>query len=113
MVNLINLFNKLFHQSKDYKNLIVVDDLDEIDYKKEILARKFIVLGKEKPKWIYFECPCGCRSTIQLNLMKSYFPKWRITINKNKTISIYPSVINTKCDSHFWINKNKVLWHKD
>lgn len=113
MVNFINLFNKLFKKKEDYKNLIIVNDLEDIDFNKEILSKNFVMIGEEKRKWLYFKCPCGCKNVIQLNLMKSYFPRWRITANRDKTINIYPSIINTKCDSHFWINSSRVVWHKE
>lgn len=111
MVNLKFLFQKIFKQ-KHFKRFIIVDDTDSLNLKKELDSKIFIILGKDRFKWIYFKCPCGCNNVIQLNLMKSYYPKWKIKINKDKTINIYPSIINTKCNSHFWINKNRVIWHK-
>lgn len=111
MVDFKIFFQKIFGL-KNYKQFLIVDDIDAINFKKELDAKKFVITDKNKFKWIYFRCPCGCKNIIQLNLMKSCYPNWKITINKDKTINIYPSVINTKCNSHFWINKNRVVWHK-
>jgi hypothetical protein len=60
------------------------------------------------PWLLLFKCPCGCRATIQLNLLIEDDPCWRFTIYRNR-ISIYPSVWRIKgCKSHFWIKNGKV-----
>ncbi len=109
MVNLRKIFKKFWRSNnKYYKNYIIVGDLDDIKFEDEIKKNNFILFGIEKFKWLYFKCPCRCENTIQLNLMRTISPKWKVSINRDKTINIYPSVINTKCNSHFWVNKNRV-----
>ena len=78
------------------------------------LGRKNIIVvgNRNNPKWVHFLCPCGCKNQISLNLMKSYYPRWKLKFNADNSVSIYPSVDNSSCGSHFWIKHNKVYWAK-
>jgi len=79
----------------------------------EILTDKTIYLiGEPESPWlIAFKCPCGCNSTIQLNLLKDAKPRWRFSKNSKNRITISPSVWRTKgCKSHFFIRKSKIDW---
>lgn len=79
----------------------------------EILKEKTIyVIGEANNPWlIAFKCPCGCNSTIQLNLLTDAKPKWRFTKNPKNRITISPSVWRNKgCKSHFFVRKSKIDW---
>ena len=55
-------------------------------------------------------CCCGCGNEVVLNLAPS--PKgWQVVFD-GQTVSLNPSIGNFdfKCQSHYWITKNKVYW---
>lgn len=78
-------------------------------------VRKWVVyvVGGEKQHWAAcLKCPCGCGSTIHLNLLREANPCWRIRI-KHERVSISPSIWKLQgCLSHFFIRNGSVLWAK-
>jgi len=76
-----------------------------------LLAGCVVLIGTEgAEKWIRFLCPCGCGDVIALNLMASYRPRWHVTRNPDATITVEPSVVSTRCGSHFWVRSSRVVW---
>lgn len=58
-----------------------------------------------------FQCPCGCQSTINLNLLEETFPCWKYSIQNNSLITLSPSIRRVNgCESHFFIQKSLVVW---
>ncbi len=54
-----------------------------------------------------FVCPCGCKQTIELNLVDDVRPVWKV----GNDTSISPSIWKRDgCKSHFFIKKGKVIW---
>lgn len=53
-------------------------------------------------------CCCGCGNEVITPIGKT---DWQLT-EESGSITIYPSIGNWsfKCRSHYWINKNRVLW---
>ena len=62
------------------------------------------------PKYstVVHKCFCGCQEEVVTPLSPV---DWELTFD-GKTISLYPSIGNwgLKCQSHYWIKKNKVVW---
>ena len=54
------------------------------------------------------KCCCGCQEEVVTPLSPV---DWQLIFD-GKTISLYPSIGNwgLKCQSHYWIRKNKVIW---
>jgi hypothetical protein len=54
------------------------------------------------------KCCCGCQEEVVTPLSPV---DWELTFD-GKTISLYPSIGNwgLKCQSHYWIRKNRVIW---
>jgi len=54
------------------------------------------------------KCCCGCQEEVVTPLSPV---DWELIFD-GKTISLYPSIGNwgLKCQSHYWIRKNKVVW---
>lgn len=79
---------------------------------KDAIDQKALVLigTKEHSKWLRFRCPCGCGEELALNLMKSHYPCWTVTLHKDNTMSVSPSVDATNCGAHFWIRNNNIDW---
>lgn len=85
----------------------VAEDLPEKISKKEIY-----ILGECFDPWaLAFTCPCGCKSIIQLNLLREAKPRWEFNLYKNKKITVKPSVWRkVGCRSHFFIRKGRIVW---
>lgn len=59
-------------------------------------------------------CPCGCKRTLQMNLLPDERPCWRLTQHPDGTASLFPSVWRKKdCGSHFWFRQGQVIWCVD
>ena len=57
------------------------------------------------------KCPCGCGNEVITPIDE--INGWKLIFN-GKSISLYPSIgnWNLKCQSHYWINKNQIIWAK-
>lgn len=56
-------------------------------------------------------CPCGCKETIELNLLQQIRPRWELTENANGTVTLHPSVWrNSGCQSHFILSEGTIHW---
>src|ERR1700683_613771 len=54
-------------------------------------------------------CPCGCRSTLHMNLLSDERPCWRVTRHIGGTASLHPSVWRQKeCGSDFLFRNRAV-----
>ncbi|SRR5260221_8381709 len=107
----MNIFKKkiikLVEWFKLSYKIYYVDDSPEI-----VDKRTIYVVGQNQNTWLLaFECPCGCKTIIQLNILEDTKPNWRYTIGRNKKINITPSIWRTTgCKSHFFIKRGKILW---
>lgn len=74
--------------------------------------RRIYIVGEPNEHWLLaFNCPCGCRKLIQLNLLTDAKPRWKFTILTNGKIDISPSIWRTTgCKSHFFVRKAKIFW---
>jgi hypothetical protein len=59
---------------------------------------------------VFFNCPCKQKDYIMLPI----FPKncgtgWSIEV-ENKEVTLSPSILRSKCKSHFYIKNSKVVW---
>jgi len=79
-----------------------------------ILNKKFVIVGYHNfPKWISFNCPCGCGDLLTLSLMRNIEPNWDLRIDRFNRITLSPSVWKKDgCRSHFFVKKSKVVWVK-
>lgn len=75
-------------------------------------ARDLVLLHDGSEHWsVGMQCPCGCKETIELMLLKEAKPRWQLTINKEGQPSLRPSILRrTGCRSHFWIRAGRVEW---
>ncbi|WP_236000503.1 DUF6527 family protein [Bradyrhizobium uaiense] len=56
-------------------------------------------------------CPCGCRQTIELLLIREAKPRWDLSVDPAGRPSLRPSVwVQTGCRSHFWLRRGRVEW---
>lgn len=81
------------------------------DPSRGLKAGKIVVVGPEnRPKWLRFDCPCGCGEVIALNLMTSHTPHWKVEVHEDGTLTVLPSIDSMRCNSHFWIRRSHIEW---
>ena len=73
----------------------------------------FVAPGR-RPKWVLFQCPCGCQSIITLSLQRVHRPHWSLISTAANRPTLNPSVWrDVGCLSHFWIKDGRVFWCQD
>jgi hypothetical protein len=84
---------------------------ESYDLPESISRRTVFIIGNQESIWLLaFQCPCGCKKIIQLNLLKDVTPSWSYSIQHGK-ITIRPSIWKTNdCKSHFLIKNGKIHW---
>lgn len=90
-----------------YSTIIVQDALPKT------LKRKALYVVQEDgfEEQAAMICPCGCKSTLQMNLLTDERPCWRVSRHDDGTASLHPSVWRKKdCKSHFWFSRGRVVW---
>ncbi|MFA6486488.1 MAG: DUF6527 family protein [Candidatus Magasanikbacteria bacterium] len=97
-------------KKKSYNEVLFFKSIDDPGTPKK--DQIFVIGEKNYSKRLILACPDSCGEIIMLNLMPEYSPSWKIRISKNKKISVYPSIDNTNCGSHFWLKDNRVIWAK-
>lgn len=87
----------------------------EEEFPDSIKENTIYIIGQKLSPWVLsFFCPCGCKSIIQLNLLKEADPNWKYRITVQNKITISPSIRRTfGCKSHFFIRNSKVEWAKN
>jgi hypothetical protein len=56
-------------------------------------------------------CPCGCGHLIQLSLLKSDSPRWRLRVDRDGNATISPSIWRTLgCQAHFFVRGGRIIW---
>ena len=75
-------------KSAEWKIIQQVEAADEIP--KVIPANGIVLAGPlKKPHWLAFDCPCGNRHRIMVNLDSRRRPCW--AMRQTNPVSIYPS----------------------
>jgi hypothetical protein len=101
-------FKKQSVSSIHFDKVEFVSSLTEVPKELNSTAIYIVQSGKNR-KWVVFKCPDNCGNRVEVNLMKSKKPFWKLKIKRNK-ISLSPSVIVKGCNSHFWLIDNEVHW---
>ena len=74
----------------------------------------YFVSFKRRPKWVLFQCPCGCKSIVTISLQRVHRPHWVLKNSRSRRPTLQPSVWrDVGCLSHFWINDGRVFWCQD
>jgi len=104
-----DFFKKWWHKESKpftYKDLMVVNSTTDVPL--NFLSKTiYLVYRDGKNRWIIFDCPGGHKKRIEINLMESKRPYWKINVI-NKKVSLYPSVavFDKSCNCHFWLKNN-------
>lgn len=96
-----------FRKTKEYRKIIILNENPEKKVSKNTLV---LIYGGAYPKWLRFQCPCGCGEELALPLMPNHNPHWEVIIHPNDTLTVVPSInVTRQCGAHFFIRENKVL----
>ena len=89
---------------------VLVEDVPRV-----LMPGSAYLVGEGEHRWsAAFRCPCGCRETIELNLVPEMRPRWRVTVEDDRTVAIEPSVWRqVGCRSHFTLIRGRIRWHAD
>jgi hypothetical protein len=63
--------------------------------------------SKPKPTWMLLECRCVIRETICLPVGNQGV-NWDLVFNPDGTFSVTPSILQHKCQCHFFIKNSKI-----
>jgi hypothetical protein len=71
----------------------------------------YVVSHAKAPRWILFQCPCGCGEVVTLSMQRVHRPRWYLRTSRNHRPNLQPSVWrDVGCMSHFCINDGRVFW---
>lgn len=84
-----------------------VDDVPRV-----VVPGTLYIAGENGHTWFAsMRCPCGCKATIQLNLLPDTRPCWTLSTQKDGRVSLSPSVWRKiGCRSHFFVRRGRVEW---
>jgi hypothetical protein len=108
LLSKISIFWRNVRRRQRIDHIVHVESMQDVPKK---LKGMLYIVGKPRPKWAIMACPCRCGERIDINLMESRQPSWRLTSDDVK-VSLHPSLWmpNEKCGSHFWIRQNRIDW---
>jgi hypothetical protein len=70
------------------------------------------IVGQNGHQWhVVMVCPCGCESTLFMNLLPDEDPCWKISQHADGTASLHPSIWRKiGCKSHFFLRHGLIQW---
>lgn len=91
-----------------YRIVHLGDDPDDL------LPEILYAIGENGHLWhVMLVCPCGCGSTIALNLLPDDSPRWML-YECDGGPTLVPSVWRTAgCRSHFILRRGQIIWCHD
>lgn len=78
----------------------------------KLKSKTLYIVGEDGHLWFAaMICPCGCRETLQLGLLKDTSPRWTIETTRTGLPSLRPSVWRqVGCRSHFFLTNGRITW---
>lgn len=81
------------------------------DVPAELRRRTAVLVAKgDVEQWLIFDCPCGARHRVMLNLDPTSRPAWRIIDRQRLTLRPSVDEVTEHGRCHYFINKGKVIW---
>ncbi len=92
-----------------YRAVLLTDDAD---LPKIIPTMSVFIIGVPGNEWLAaMTCPCGCQSTLLLNLLPDEMPNWKFSVAPDGAVTLSPSVWRQiGCRSHFFVRSGKIKW---
>lgn len=104
---LINWWRRRRNFGPRYGSVTVVDSFADVP---SITGNTIYVVGRQKPKWVVFGCPCKQDHVLHVPLMETADPHWEMTRRKGR-LTLFPSIdVTDRCRSHFWLRDSRVEW---
>jgi hypothetical protein len=87
-----------------------VEDLPEA-----LQPKQLYLVGKVCEPWsAALLCPCGCGAIIQLSLISDDDPRWKLSFDEGRAVTLHPSIWRIRgCGSHFFVRRNTIIWTTD
>lgn len=71
----------------------------------------YVRKGADGPAFGYLACPCGCHATLHLRFTGERRPRWSMSLDWKRRVTLHPSVWRTMdCRSHFFVRAGKIEW---
>lgn len=100
------LWQRLFGRPVVYRARHVPDAPDKLE-------DGFVyIVGADGYDWSALMCcPGGCGKTLEMNLLPTAKPVWRVTKHEDGVVSLHPSVwLKTGCACHFVLRRGAIRW---
>jgi len=103
---LVAFVDYVFNRPSSYRIRRVSDAPDKLE-------RGIVyVVGADGYDWsALMRCPGKCGKTLEMNLLPTARPVWRLTEHADAMVSLHPSVwLKTGCRCHFVLRQGRVKW---
>lgn len=94
-----------------YQRIVVVADLSEVP--DDLDSRTLYVVGKVRPKWVLFLCPCLLGHRVQLSLQASHRRRWRLLWHLGLPTLVPSVAYHDPPYCHYHVRVGQVLWVAD
>jgi hypothetical protein len=84
-----------------------------VDDAPEVLQRRAVYLvGDGTYLWsAVMRCPCGCGKRLEMNLLTTVEPVWKLNEGRKGELTLHPSIwLKTGCKAHFFLRGGKIQW---
>ncbi len=97
---------RVFGKQIPLRTAYVTEFPDELD------KNYLYLIGENEHIWFAtLLCPCGCETSVQLSLLPSSKPHWKVIEHKNGTVTLLPSVWRKDaCRSHYFVRRGLIEW---
>jgi Family of unknown function (DUF6527) len=103
---LARLWRRLFKRSLVYRAGRVSDVPDGLN------DGIVYIVGADGYDWsALMRCPGGCGKTLEMNLLPTAKPVWRMIEHEDGVVSLHPSVwLKSGCKCHFVLHHGAIRW---
>jgi hypothetical protein len=86
---------------------VFVEELPE-----RLEPKKLYVEGEAGHVWaVAMVCPCGCGQALTMNMLPDAYPRWKLTVHDDQSVTMHPSVWRqVGCKSHFFLRHGMIEW---
>ena len=102
---LVAVWRRVF--GDDLYRALRIDDAPEV-----LKDRTLYLVGDDSYLWsAVMRCPCGCGKRLEMNLVQTAKPVWKLTEGKRGEITLHPSIwLKKGCRAHFFLRGGKIQW---
>jgi hypothetical protein len=94
----------------EFTRVEIVDSMGAARTIVETSEETLALVERGKVRSVLFQCPCGCKDVLVINLDRKAGMAWRYRLRQGR-LTLLPSVWRTSgCESHFVLWENRVWW---